>query len=309
MSSDRPATRKRSKAQRSSGAAASIPSPLDQDRDASTDLVRGPDVESGTMAAELAALVDQIRTCRICRDTPLRDPLPHEPRPVLRPSATARLCICSQAPGTRVHGSGLPFTDPSGDRLRGWLGLTPEEFYDDARVAIVPMGFCFPGHDAAGGDLPPRRECARTWHARLFATMPQLELVLLVGSHAQRWHLRERGRGSMTDVVQGWRSQLAAPTKPRYFPLPHPSWRNNAWLNANSWFARELLPALRCEIRQLLGETSPAGVLSGVSVGDQALGGPPSAPLDRSTSAPRCDRRHPRPPPRPSPTGRPGRNR
>ena len=123
----------------------------------------------------LARLVAEIGGCRICREAPHGNPLPHEPRPVLRPSATARICISSQAPGVRVHASGTPFTDPSGDRLRAWLQLTPEEFYDQRRVAIVPMGFCFPGHDTAGGDLPPRRECALTWHERLFAAMPQLE--------------------------------------------------------------------------------------------------------------------------------------
>src|SRR5262249_33765440 len=138
------------------------------------------------MGHELARLLREVAACRICRDTPQGPPLPHEPRPVLRPSETARLAICSQAPGVRVHASGVPFTDPSGDRLRAWLAVTSEEFYDQARVAIVPMGFCFPGHDAAGGDLPPRRECVAHWHKRLFATMPQLELVLLVGSYAQR---------------------------------------------------------------------------------------------------------------------------
>ena len=127
---------------------------------------------------------------------------------MLRPSATARICISSQAPGVRVHASGTPFTDPSGDRLRAWLELTPEEFYDERRIAIVPMGFCFPGHDAAGGDLPPRRECARAWHARLFAAMPQLELILAVGSYAQRWHLGEAAGGSMTDTVKRWRELL-----------------------------------------------------------------------------------------------------
>ena len=124
---------------------------------------------------------------------------------MLRPSATARICICSQAPGVRVHASGTPFTDPSGDRLRAWLELSAEEFYDQRRIAIVPMGFCFPGHDAAGGDLPPRRECARAWHERLFAAMPQLELILAVGSYAQRWHLGDAATGSMTDTVKRWR--------------------------------------------------------------------------------------------------------
>ena len=202
-------------------------------------------------AAELARLVREVKACRICRDTPDKYPLPHEPRPVLRPSTTARICICSQAPGVRVHASGKPFTDPSGDRLRAWLGVTPQEFYDQRRVAIVPMGFCFPGHDSAGGDLPPRRECARAWHQPLFALMPQLELVLLVGSYAQRWHL-SAGNTPMTVMVRRWREQLEAPAAPRRVALPHPSWRNNAWLSANSWFEHELLPELQREVRRLL---------------------------------------------------------
>jgi uracil-DNA glycosylase len=206
-------------------------------------------------ARKLARLEREIRACRICRDAP-RDgsrPLPHEPRPVLRPSATARLAICSQAPGVRVHASGVPFTDPSGDRLRAWLAMTPEEFYDRARVAIVPMGFCFPGHDAAGGDLPPRPECAAHWHERLFAAMPQLELILVVGGHAQRWHLGDSGgRTGMTETVKAWQLRLTAGVKPRRVPLPHPSWRNNGWLTANPWFEAELLPAIRAEVRRLL---------------------------------------------------------
>jgi uracil-DNA glycosylase len=171
---------------------------------------------------------------------------------VLRPSTTARICISSQAPGVRVHASGTPFTDPSGDRLRAWLQLTPEEFYDQGHIAIVPMGFCFPGHGAAGGDLPPRRECARAWHARLFAAMPQLELILAVGSYAQRWHMGAAAAGSMTATVKRWRELLDAEARPRRIALPHPSWRNNAWLTANPWFERELLPRLRREIRVLL---------------------------------------------------------
>jgi uracil-DNA glycosylase len=201
----------------------------------------------------LERLVRRIRACRICRDTPDGPPLPHEPRPVLRPSVSARLCIASQAPGVRVHASGIPFSDPSGDRLRAWLDVTREEFYDTDRVAIVAMGFCFPGHDAAGGDLPPRRECARAWHRRLFAQMPQLELVLLVGSHAQRWHLGAAAKGGMTEVVRSWRTLMNCDSPPRYAPLPHPSWRNSAWIRANPWFERELLPAVRHEVRRLLG--------------------------------------------------------
>ena len=200
----------------------------------------------------LARLVAEIGGCRICRETPHGNALPHEPRPVLRPSATARICISSQAPGVRVHASGTPFTDPSGDRLRGWLQLTPEEFYDRRRIAIVPMSFCFPGHDTAGGDLPPRRECALTWHERLFAAMPQLELILAVGSYAQRWHMGAATGSSMTATVKRWRELLDAEMRPRRVALPHPSWRNNAWLTANPWFERELLPTLRSEIRRLL---------------------------------------------------------
>jgi uracil-DNA glycosylase len=200
---------------------------------------------------ELARLVAEVRRCRVCRDAPLGAPLPHEPRPVLRPSASARLLICSQAPGVRVHASGIPFTDASGDRLRAWLALTHEEFYDAKRIAIVPMGLCFPGLDAAGGDLPPRAECAPLWHARLLAAMPRIELILLVGGHAQRWHLRAHTHG-MSRTVARWRELLASGEHPRRLPLPHPSWRNNRWLAVNPWFARELLPELRREVRALI---------------------------------------------------------
>jgi uracil-DNA glycosylase len=201
---------------------------------------------------KLEALVQDIRACRICCTDPIGRPLPHEPRPVLRPSTTARICICSQAPGVRVHASGTPFTDPSGDRLRNWLGVSCEEFYDQTRIAIVPMGFCFPGHDAAGGDLPPRKECARTWHSSLFALMPQLELILLIGSYSQRWHLGEVRHASMTDIVADWRRQLGTKARPRRVALPHPSWRNNAWLTAHPWFERDLLPKVQREVRRLL---------------------------------------------------------
>src|SRR5881392_1359576 len=167
----------------------------------------------------LARLVAEIRGCRICREAPCGKALPHEPRPVLLPSASARICIASQAPGVRVHASGTPFTDASGDRLRAWLQLTSEEFYDQRRIAIVPMGFCFPGHDDAGGDLPPRRECAPAWHDRVFAAMPQLELILAVGRYAQRWHLRDDPKAGMTDAVKRWRVLLDAADKPRRVAL------------------------------------------------------------------------------------------
>lgn len=197
---------------------------------------------------ELTRLETAILACRLCRDAPQGRALPHEPRPVLQLSSTARLAICGQAPGTRVHASGQPFTDPSGDRLRDWTGLTPEVFYDARRVAIVPMGFCFPGLDAKGGDLPPRKECARTWHADLFAALPQIELVLLVGAYAQKWHLGDRCRSTLTETVADWRAVRALPGSRRLFPLPHPSWRNSGWLKRNSWFEAELMPVLKADV-------------------------------------------------------------
>jgi uracil-DNA glycosylase len=202
--------------------------------------------------AELTKVLGAIRACRHCVETPQGRPLPHEPRPVLRASATARLAVCSQAPGTRVHLSGTPFTDRSGDRLREWMGVTPDEFYDEARVAIVPMGFCFPGQDEKGGDLPPRRECASLWHQRLFAALPQVELVLAVGSYAQGFHLGAAAGATLQATMLDWRRHLKRKRRPRILPLPHPSWRNNAWLTKNPWFEAELLPVLRREVRKLL---------------------------------------------------------
>lgn len=204
------------------------------------------------MADALHHLLADIRACRVCVEAPKGRALPHAPRPVLRASPTARLCICSQAPGTRVHASGRPFTDPSGVRLRDWMGVSEEEFYDQSRTAIIPMGFCFPGHDAHGGDLPPRKECAPLWHEKLFALLPHIELVLLVGSYAQKWHLGTRYAGGMTATVGRWRD-YAAPSEGRgYLPLPHPSWRNNAWIKSHAWFETELLPFLKTEVRRLL---------------------------------------------------------
>lgn len=193
------------------------------------------------MSAALGALRDQIRACRLCAAH-----IP-EPRPVLRPSAVARLLIAGQAPGTRVHASGVPFTDPSGDRLRAWMGVDKDVFYDTARIAIVPMGFCFPGLDAKGGDKPPRPECARAWRHKLFALMPQVELTLLVGAYAQAWHLRGRAKGSLTETVRAW-----ADYAPAFIPLPHPSWRNTAWIKKNPWFESDLLPELRRRVAALI---------------------------------------------------------
>lgn len=208
--------------------------------------------------AALRRLLADIRACRHCVEAPEGKPLPHAPRPVLRASTTARLAVCSQAPGTKVHLSGIPFTDRSGDRLREWMGVTRDEFYDEAKVAIVPMGFCFPGQDANGADLPPRRECAPLWHRDLFASLPQIELVLAVGSYAQNWHLGAAAGRTLQETMGDWRKHLERKKRPRVLPLPHPSWRNNAWLKQNAWFDTELLPALRREVRLRLSE-APCG--------------------------------------------------
>jgi uracil-DNA glycosylase len=201
------------------------------------------------MEADLERLTVKIRACRICVDNPVGRPLPHEPRPVLLPSSSARILLAGQAPGTKVHFSGMPFTDASGDRLRSWLGVSAEEFYDTEKFAIVPMGFCFPGQDAKGSDLPPRRECAPAWRAPLMALMSQIDLVLTIGSYAQSWHMGEARRPSLTETVRDWRAIWNTPASPKVLPLPHPSWRNSGWLKQNPWFEMDLLPFLRSEIR------------------------------------------------------------
>jgi len=200
----------------------------------------------------LEALTARIARCRVCADDPLGPPLPHAPNPVLRVSSTARICLCGQAPGTRVHASGVPFDDPSGDRLRDWMGVTRTEFYDTSRIALVPMGFCFPGLDAKGADLPPRKECAQTWRTELFDAMPRFDLIVLIGFHAQKWHLGERARRNLTETVADWRSYAQEDAPPRYLPMPHPSWRNSGWLKRNPWFEAEVVPYLRAEVRRLL---------------------------------------------------------
>ncbi|MGB8278850.1 MAG: uracil-DNA glycosylase family protein [Methylovirgula sp.] len=206
-------------------------------------------------SSDLTALVGRIRACRICRDTPRNVPLPHEARPVLRVSSTARLLVAGQAPGVRVHATGLSFNDPSGDRLRQWMGVSREIFYDESRVAIVPMGFCFPGHNAAKGDLPPRRECRASWHDSLFRLLPQIETILAIGRYAQDYHFERlgvaRNKGAkLDDLIAAWRD--LAGQRPRIIALPHPSWRNNAWLKRNPWFEAEVLPMLREEVARAL---------------------------------------------------------
>jgi uracil-DNA glycosylase len=191
---------------------------------------------------EIEALAAEITRCRLCRDAPaggIERRLPHEPRPVAVLSAKARILIAGQAPGLRVHESGLPFNDASGDRLRDWLGVDREQFYNPDNFAILPMGFCFPGYDRHGSDLPPRRECAPLWRDRALSVMPQIELVLAIGAHAQAWHLGRKA--PMTETVRDWRR----PIEQGVLPLPHPSWRNTGWLKRNPWFEMDLLPELR----------------------------------------------------------------
>lgn len=199
--------------------------------------------------AELDQLLAAIGACRICVEQPIGRPLPHEPRPVVVASTSARILIASQAPGTKVHLSGLPFDDRSGDRLRDWLGVSRQEFYDPHKLAIVPMGFCFPGQDAKGSDLPPRRECAPAWRRKLLDLMPQIDLVLVIGLYAQAWHMPAARQPSLSETVRDWRAIYEASGKPHVLPLPHPSWRNTGWLKKNPWFEMELLPFLRTEIR------------------------------------------------------------
>jgi len=204
-----------------------------------------PKPEPGTPAPDdgLAEIVAAARACRLCAAE-----LPLGPRPVLRAATPARLMIIGQAPGTRVHASGVPWDDRSGERLRDWLQVPNDTFYDEARVAIVPMGFCYPGVDAKGGDKPPRPECAPLWHPPLRAALEKVELTLLVGLYAQGHYLGKRRRKTLTETVRHWQDYL-----PDYLPLPHPSWRNTAWLKKNPWFEADLLPELRRRVKMLVG--------------------------------------------------------
>jgi uracil-DNA glycosylase len=196
---------------------------------------------------KLEALETRISACTLCADRFAATETAHAPRPVVFPSTTARVMIAGQAPGARVHASGIPFDDPSGDRLRDWLGINRETFYDRSRIAIVPMAFCFPGYDAKGSDLPPPKICAKTWRADLMAAMPQVELTLMIGQYAQAWHMKTERKKNLTETVRAWRDY-----SPTVLPLPHPSWRNTGWLKKNVWFADEILPWLRAEISRLV---------------------------------------------------------
>ncbi len=197
------------------------------------------------MSDEFQGLLSAVRQCRLCE--------PHLPlgaRPVLQLDPEARILLAGQAPGRRVHESGTPFDDPSGDRLREWMGIDREVFYDPRAIAILPMGFCYPGKGKSG-DLPPRPECATAWRERLLASLPKVELTLLIGQYAQRWHLQDK-RSSVTSTVRNWRQHM-----PHAIPLPHPSPRNNIWMSKNPWFARELLPELRRRVSESLTGGEP----------------------------------------------------
>ncbi len=187
----------------------------------------------------LDILLAEVRACRACAAV-----LPLGPRPVVQASATARILIASQAPGTKAHESGIPFADASGAHLREWMNVSTDEFYDESRVAIVPMALCYPGRLRGGGDAPPRSECAPLWRQQLLAHMPGLRLTLLVGTYAQDHAL---GRGKMTERVRDFRNYL-----PRTVPLPHPSWRSRHWAARNPWFEAEVLPELRSFVRAAL---------------------------------------------------------
>ncbi|HJU71624.1 MAG TPA: uracil-DNA glycosylase family protein [Paucimonas sp.] len=189
------------------------------------------------------SILRDIAACRLCAAH-----LPHGPRPVVQASASARLLIVGQAPGRRVHETGVPWDDPSGDLLRAWLQLTPAQFYDARRIAIVPTGFCYPGKGASG-DLPPRPECAPRWHAPLLEAMPEVRLTLLIGSHAQAYYLQQARQPTLTDTVANYAACL-----PRFFPLPHPSPRNRYWFIRHPWFARDVLPALRAQVAAALAD-------------------------------------------------------
>ncbi|HUW38396.1 MAG TPA: uracil-DNA glycosylase family protein [Rhodocyclaceae bacterium] len=199
---------------------------------------------SATGYPTLETLLAAVRDCRACARH-----LPLGPRPVLRAGEAARLLIVGQAPGARVHATGIPWDDASGERLRAWLGIDGDTFYDESRIAIIPMGLCYPGRGKSG-DLPPRRECAELWLNALLGRLPRIELTLLIGQHAQRHFLGRRRKASLTETTRSWQEYA-----PQYFPLPHPSPRNTPWFKRNPWFERQLLPALRARIEALGRQT------------------------------------------------------
>ncbi len=194
------------------------------------------------MMSELTKLLSEITDCRICAEH-----LALGPRPVVRAEAGARVLIIGQAPGTRVHESGTPWDDKSGERLREWLDIEPDDFYDASKIAIMPMGFCYPGANPKGGDMPPRPECAPQWHDRIRAQLPNIDLTLLVGSYAQPYYLGKRAKRTMTETIRAWRDY-----GPDIIPTPHPSWRTTFWLKKNPWFEAKIVPELRRRLHALI---------------------------------------------------------
>ncbi len=215
----------------------------------------------------LEALTRRIAACRACRDRFAATATAHEPRPVVWLRKGAPILVAAQAPGAQVHRKGRPFDDASGRRLRQWMGVDEATFYDRRLVAVLPMAFCFPGYDERGSDLPPPPACARLWHEQVMQAVGRPRLLLLVGGHAQKWHLGAAARGGVTRTVAGWQA-LA----PAIFPLPHPSWRNTAWLKRNPWFAERLLPALRRQVAAVLAEARDR-LAAGRTGGETAAGG------------------------------------
>lgn len=202
------------------------------------------------MTQTLDTLQAQITKCTLCAERFAATKTAHQPRPVAWLSSSAPILIAGQAPGARVQISGRPFTDPSGDRLRDWLGVDETAFYDRSKFAILPMAFCFPGYDAKGSDLPPPKICADTWRNTAMQEMPQTKLILLIGAYAQKWHLPSTKKLSLTARVEAWRDHA-----PAIFSLPHPSWRNTGWIKKHPWFETELLPVLRNRVASLLKDT------------------------------------------------------
>ncbi len=197
------------------------------------------------MSKSLDKLVKEIKACNLCTDH-----LPLGPRPVIQVGSLARILIVGQAPGRRVHETGIPFNDPSGERLRLWMGINKEEFYDKDKVALVPMGFCFPG-TGKSGDLPPRPECADTWREKLLEKLPNIELTIVIGQYAQGWHFGSSNKQNLTETVKSWKEFW-----PNAIPLPHPSPRNNIWLRKNAWFEDEVIPALQKAVNAILDKST-----------------------------------------------------
>lgn len=195
------------------------------------------------MRDDLNKLAAEIRACKLCADD-----MDRPPNPIFQVSETAKIMIAGQAPGNLADISGKPFTDPSGVRLRAWLDVSEDEFYDARRIALVPMGFCFPGYDAKGGDLPPLKRCALTWRDQLMQSLPNVELIVLIGGYAQKWHLGQRAQKTLTATVAQWTDYVSE----GIYVTPHPSWRNTGWLKRNPWFETDVLPDLQKRVRSLL---------------------------------------------------------